>query len=447
MRTNSLVSALVLAGALSAGGALAQVPESLPLPLGGGGGLGRGGFAPGGLGQSSLGAPSPRQLELYHLQQEYLTLRRQQSDLEAKLREVRATHVDGAPQVVAAMKALDANQEAFALVKHRLEEEAERSQRDYRRGAILLTRVSIDLQNATVRQAAEALGKATRVAIQVDEQVPENLRLSVAARGITLGAVLEAVARQANLKVAPAEGGAVITTWPMVEVNGQHQVFKGRWAPWATEWGQLPGSLSPSGWSFPGEPGGAASANDANAAVGFAPPIAGGAPMPGPAPVGLAGGYSGSSTDPDVTPGLPGSPSTGRSAPRERSTVTSGAEAAASSLTSLGERQIALAEPGRNPAGQPGVWISIYRLEGTQLKKIAATFHVLRTESSGVTMPIPGIPGMGGRAPGAGGAPLVPGTAPGTRGLGGPPLGIGGGLPSTPGFTRAPRKSRPAPRK
>ncbi|MGV3725038.1 MAG: hypothetical protein ACO1SX_29410 [Actinomycetota bacterium] len=313
------------------------------------------------------------------------------------------------------MNAVEANKEALSMVKQRFEEESERSKRDYRRSAILLTRASIDLQNATVRQAAEALSRATRVAIQVDAQVPENLRLTVSARGITLGAVLEAVARQASLKVAPANGGVAITTWPMVDVNGQIQVFKGPWAPWATEWGQLPGNLSTNGWSFPGEPEGAA-ATDPDAGIGFAPGGVG-LPMVGGAP----GGYPGLASGQPISL-FPRDSAAGQTTPRGRSAAT------AASLTALGDRQIALAEPGRGPAGQPGVWIAVYRLEGTLLKKIATAFHALKSEPGGI-----GMPGMGG-ALGGGGTPPVGsgGPAAGMPASGGNLFGGGGALDRAP---------------
>jgi hypothetical protein len=379
-----------LLGLLLASSARAQAPNP-GLPGGGSP------MAPDPVAGLPLGAAlSPlTELDLQAINQEYLQLRRSHVALEARLRELRQKLTDDSPDVKAALVELEALDKAMALLKARITAEQERARRGLQRSSMLLTRVAVDLQNATVRQAADALQQATRVPIQVDNQVPANLRLSVTARGITLGAVLEAVARQANLKLAPIEGGAVITTWPMVDVNGQFQVFKGPWAPWAVEWGQLPGALTGSGWSFPGDTGG----------------------FPG-APQGVAMGAP-------TMPMHSGEQDLhfARVAAAEREAAKNTAVATASSLAALGDRHVAVAEPGSGPAGQAGVWITIYRVEGSQLKKAASTFHALRNSSAGSGM-MPGSTGLGGLPGGLGGNGLG-GAYPGTSSLGGTPGSLG----------------------
>jgi len=315
------------------------------------------------------------------------------------------------------------------------------------RGAatMLLRPVAVRLENSSVRQAAEALTQATKINVRVDPGVLEETRLTLDARGVTLGAVLEAIARPANLKLIPFEGGVLLTTWPMVQVNGEQRVFQGPWAPWSTEWGRLPGHQSGTGWVFPGEPDGTAPAR-----TGIGGSFG--------SPLGMPGGGA-----PAATTGYPGM---NRNDPfgRERSSLA-GAGAVAGSLASVGDRLVALAEPGVNPAGQPGVWITVYKLEGAQLKKLATAFHVLKSASSGGLTPGMGMmsPGGLGTPPGGGptgsglGAPMAPGGGTPTGsgrggGLGAPGLGglapgaspggggLGGRLPQT-------AKPKPAPKK
>ena len=45
------------------------------------------------------------------------------------------------------------------------------------------------------------------------------------------------------------------------------------------------------------------------------------------------------------------------------------------SIAPLGDRIVVLAETGPGPHGEPGVWLTVYRLDGLALKKVSATFH------------------------------------------------------------------------
>jgi hypothetical protein len=58
-----------------------------------------------------------------------------------------------------------------------------------------------------------------------------------------------------------------------------------------------------------------------------------------------------------------------------------GARTAPLALTALGDRMVVTAQPGAGPQGEAGVWLTIYRLEGNQLKKVGSTFD--RTEANG----------------------------------------------------------------
>ncbi len=104
--------------------------------------------------------------------------------------------------------------------------------------------VSVEMKDATLRQAAQALSKVSGTAILVDESVPEGPRLRLTARGVALGAVLEAIAAPLNLELTSAPAGLRITRWPSLKVNEDVTVFTGPHAPWSEEliqeWGFRP---------------------------------------------------------------------------------------------------------------------------------------------------------------------------------------------------------------
>jgi hypothetical protein len=192
--------------------------------------------------------------------------------------------------------------------------------------------VDIDLRDATLRQAAQVLSQATGMGIGIAEDVPQDLRFSVQARRVPLASVLDGLARQGNLMIAPGKDvrSIELRTWPALELNGQRQLFAGPWAPWANEWG---GSVAMGGRAPFGERRAAAAA---------------------PVPADLH-------------------------------------------LTGVGERLVVASEAGKGPKGEPGFWLTVYRIDGTTLKKVGTTFHRSNVASPAA---IPGLPGRTGTAPG-----------------------------------------------
>ncbi|MBC8143732.1 MAG: hypothetical protein H7Y38_20065 [Armatimonadetes bacterium] len=114
------------------------------------------------------------------------------------------------------------------------------------RTAPLQKKVDVKFENATVKQAAEALSKASGVKIQVDDDIPAETRLTVEARKIRLATVLESVAKQAGLIIEPInldEGGDLgvsLTMPPMLRVNDKVQRFPSSPSPWSAAWGTPP---------------------------------------------------------------------------------------------------------------------------------------------------------------------------------------------------------------
>src|SRR5207244_1749469 len=104
--------------------------------------------------------------------------------------------------------------------------------------------VDVQMRDATVTQAAESLAKASGVAITVDPGVTMEKRVTAEAHGVPLRAVLEAIARQLGVMIAPAaeSKGVILKPWPSLEVNGDRTVLAGPSAPWSADWGMVPGS-------------------------------------------------------------------------------------------------------------------------------------------------------------------------------------------------------------
>jgi len=381
------------------------------------------------------------EMEIQMLYDRRMELAQRRNRLSDVLGDTLAKFSDNSPQAVEARRSLEQVAKEYDAIQSKLEALiSDREERESGPGRRLLRPVAVQLQNATVRQAAEALSQATKLSIRVEGEIPNDTRLTVQARDVTLGAVLEAIGRQANLRLAPSDKGVVISPWPMVEINGQQQVFRGRLAPWSSDWGVLPGYPSRDGWVFPGEadaadlpysifaplPGNPAAMTPTQSGVGVAP-------LPEP----RAGGMNPAS-DPNVgAPVYPGS----------RSVRGIPSAAMAISMASLGDRSFAVSEPGQGTEGQPGAWITVYRIEGTQLKKIATGFHPLRSSSlhRGKSM---GIPGM---MPLADPNVNAPATTPGVPtsntpgGLQPAPVAPPGGLPPPSGVPSVPTATLPAP--
>src|SRR5207253_8173904 len=66
------------------------------------------------------------------------------------------------------------------------------------------------------------------------------LRLTVDARGVPLATVLEAIANQAKLLIAPAsQGGVTLKPQPSLRIDDQPRIeFSSPTAPWSEEWFQ-----------------------------------------------------------------------------------------------------------------------------------------------------------------------------------------------------------------
>lgn len=342
--------------------------------------------------------------------------------------------------------------------------------------AALQRPIDVELRDAAVRQAAQAISQASGVTIRADEHIPAETRLTVVARGVPLATVLDTIARQSGLLIAPDENGVLLKPMPSLEVNGQRTDLLTPFAPWSTEWGTNPaGSASfvrsvPPGVSSIYVPGAGIVNTPASRPGIFFPgssPVQENGPMP--PPTGPSGGRV-----PGVFPGPQPPAASARPAPYTRGYPQRGSPLPAAprlqavppgfpglrpfqpgpfpggigggfglgmpgagplSVTALNSTTFVVAHPA--PGGEPAVMLTVYRLEGTQLHKVSSILHRLGPSAGG-----PFGPGGTGRFGGFGGGMGSVGSSfdEGRGGFGGGGLGGfeggfgGGGLGGFGGF-------------
>ena len=297
------------------------------------------------------------------------------------------------PQVKQAQESLDRTRIELAKLQAGISDVQkaiqERYQKERARIDVMLAPyqrpVSVDLRDATVRQAAEALSKVAGMEISVDESVPETTRLKVQAKGVALGAILEAIAEPAGLELAPSPKGIKITSWPTLKVNEDVTVFTGQFAPWADEmvqrWGFRPSfgggqraflARPGFGVELPGLPGGAPGA-------ALVAPLGGGiggpAPEPGPQP-------SAPLPPPEATP--PVAPASGAASPAAASRCEEPL-----ALLALGNQSVVSLEPVPDDPQRAKV-LRLYRFHSGGPRVVSVTsFAVARVDQFPAEIALP----------------------------------------------------------
>ncbi len=329
--------------------------------------------------------------------------------------------------------------------------------------AALRRPVTVQLRDAPVRQAAQVMSQASGVTVDVEKGVPSDKRLTVVAQDVPLATVLDTVARQTGLEIAPEGNGVLLKSSPTLEVNGQRTEVMSPFTPWSNEWetnpaanmmelggyrtvtSVLPGgqmvqhvvpASEPSGTSLAPRPEIAPAAPGADSPVRTAPVPEGPAIAPStPFPPSGVGGFGGGGIGGFGGGGLggygPGGPSGFGGGPDGFGGGGFGGGGLGGgfgggygfqasgpppvSMTALSSSTFVVASPAPGPDGEQAVMLTVYRLEGSQLRRVSSTLH--RLGPVGGTRGAVGYraPGgspypsyRGGSAAGNGRGPLVP---------------------------------------
>lgn len=100
----------------------------------------------------------------------------------------------------------------------------------------LNTKVNLSLGRASLRKTVRALSETSGIYIRLDGVGDEDAQITIVARQIAFASVLEAIANQCNLMIAPSDNGILLEEWPTLDVNGNKKQFVGPNAPWSDEW-------------------------------------------------------------------------------------------------------------------------------------------------------------------------------------------------------------------
>jgi hypothetical protein len=367
-------------------------------------------------------------------------------------------------------------QSSVELLRNQLSRQ-EAAQRTDDRISALQRPVTVELRDSPVRQAAQTLSQASGISISVDKDIPADKRLTVVAQRVPLATVLDTIARQTGLLIAPEGNGVLLKPVPSLEVNGQRAEIMSAFAPWSSEWGTNPAAnlgelggyhtvtypLAEGGHVYRVVPATPSDVLGQLPSSGQRPPTPyvqtpNGAPMP-TAPDGsiLYGAPRPAAPAPrNVRPGLPGTPGPGDlyGSPGGFGGFGGGYGFAASgpppvTMTALSSTTFVVANPAAGPGGEPAVMLTVYRLEGAELRKVSSTLHRLGPSGArrgAVGYGSPGMFGQGGLGGyGGGGFGGGPGGfgGGGAGGFGGGPGGFGGG--GAGGFFGGDLRGLPAP--
>jgi hypothetical protein len=295
--------------------------------------------------------------------------------------------------------------------------------------------IDVDMREASVRQAALAMSQAAGMGIEVEASVPADTRLTVVAWGVPLASVLDAIARQSGLMIAPKEDGVVLKPSPSLEVNGQRTRFMSPYAPWSSEWGINPALVSGRTGSFSrdsiGYPSTVPLSNRPTGALTPAPEGRGakdtgsaGQAAPSQSLTPSAGQFQPPATASEAASGLNQAVPSLRSSQRSDSTLRPVTPRAAPpeardwllvprqyaqnvpgyyrfavagpapvAISSIGENAVVVAHPDSTPEGEPAVKLTVYRLDGGRLREVTTTLHRLPREAArpgGLSLPARG---------------------------------------------------------
>jgi hypothetical protein len=196
---------------------------------------------------------------------------------------------------------------------------------------------SVELRDATVQRAAEVISQVSGIPIRVDPAVPADKRLTVVAQVTSVKNILAEVAKQMGLIIAPEPEGKGVILRPMssLQVNGRTIPFGVANPPWSNTWGPLPVTSKMYSLTAASTLSGLAGAAQSQA---FAESLKG-------------------------------------------ATFNVRQNLGGVSITGLGNDRFVVASPAG--PGENGVMLTVYRLEGSQLRVVSTTLHRFEYSSSG----------------------------------------------------------------
>ncbi len=338
------------------------------------------------------------------------------------------------------------------------------------RGKNLTTPIDIQLSKATLQQALSALAKESGLSLTVDAGFTGDKRLTIDAHNVPVATVLEAIAQQTSLMIAPDGMGVTLKLWPSININGQKSSYRGQYAPWSDEWVVTKNPAVPAPLKTGGGGGGIGGGGFGGGGFGGGGGAFGGG---GGSGSGL-GGAQGSTPGNDPTAPKSNTNTINRKFQNQITTFDNpyanatlggtrlisppavynntarspfvstplfseqmgASNTAPLSMTISGDR-LAIAEPTTGPNGVLGYKITMYALSGNQLKMVGSVFHAAARNGSGSGIKTPAAPnrafgggfggGQGGGFGGQGGGGFGGGSEGGFGGGGG---FSGGGLGS-----------------
>lgn len=184
--------------------------------------------------------------------------------------------------------------------------------------------IDIELKQASIRQMAETIRISTGLPLRVDDRVPTDTKVTVAAHSVPVSEILEAVSRQSNLRIDMDNQGVVLTRPAFLHVGGGKSgegEDRGE-TVWSADWD--------------------------------VPPTATGGIRYRPGINKIAGG----------------------SFSLNSRFNSNSASSSGISVVTLGNNRLVVIEPGNGSDGRPGVWMTVYRVEedGT-VRRQGAMFH------------------------------------------------------------------------
>lgn len=231
---------VILVAVAMASAAAAQVPgppgggfggQMPPRPVGGGYGLGGG--------NNSIGVPKS---SVIAINQQFAALVSQKHQLEIAFSTVtqQLEEAKNKAKTGLAVASETASLEARTAQLAGQIDQVDRDIATVGRLKLLASPVDITLKSSPIRQAAEALARASKLSISVDPKVPQDVKVNAEAQNVPLGAVLEVIADAAGLIIAPTDDGGLLLRLPGKLVVGNNTyTTDGDAAPWSDDWGIL----------------------------------------------------------------------------------------------------------------------------------------------------------------------------------------------------------------